>query len=154
MTFVSATATNANGSTSEFGPVCGDPLHTGKVSTADDGICDDWKLNGIDYNGDGFADLPLNTMGADPKRKDMFVEADYMVGFKPKIKLCRLWSMLSMWRRCRLRLSPGVRLGSPCILSAPIRADTWMKPCRMPTKFTFCHAAQAPTMIFKIKHGQ
>ena len=84
MTYVSATATNASGSTSEFGPVCADPLNPGKVDSDGDGLCDDWELHGIDYNGDGITDLPLNTMGADPRRKDLFVEADWMDTFKPE----------------------------------------------------------------------
>jgi uncharacterized repeat protein (TIGR01451 family) len=67
--FVSATATDSNGSTSEFGPVC-----TG--DTAGDGLCDEWKTRGIDFTGRGIPDLLLP--GASPMHKDLYVEIDYM----------------------------------------------------------------------------
>jgi hypothetical protein len=86
MPFVSATATNPDGSTSEFGPVCGAPLGSGKIDSDGDGICDDWEIKGIDFNADGVVDLPLNTLGADPLHKDIFMEADYMNGFFSKDK--------------------------------------------------------------------
>ena len=70
--FVSATATNANGSTSEFGPVCGDSAGDG------DGLCGDWKKVGLDYNGDGKIDLNLRALGAVAGHRDLFVEVDYM----------------------------------------------------------------------------
>jgi hypothetical protein len=78
--YVSATATNPGGSTSEFGPVCGDPLGSGKTDSDGDGFCDDWEIKGIDFNGDGVIDLDLKTLGAKPLHKDIFVEADYMDG--------------------------------------------------------------------------
>ena len=78
--FVSATATDAGGSTSEFGPVCGDPDGNGNIDDDGDGLCDDWELHGIDFNGDSISDLNLNLppFNANPERKDIFVEADYM----------------------------------------------------------------------------
>ena len=80
--FYSATFTNAAGSTSEFSPVCGDPDGDGDPDTDNDGLCDDWETKGIDYDGDGSAELPLHAAPffADPLRKDIFVEVDYMGG--------------------------------------------------------------------------
>jgi uncharacterized repeat protein (TIGR01451 family) len=43
-----------------------------------DGLWDDWEQSGIDTNGDGAIDLDLPALGADPNRKDMFIEIDYM----------------------------------------------------------------------------
>lgn len=43
-----------------------------------DGLLDDWETNGIDVNNDGMIDLDLPTMGADPDRKDLFIEVDRM----------------------------------------------------------------------------
>ncbi|WP_157983830.1 choice-of-anchor L domain-containing protein [Nesterenkonia muleiensis] len=43
-----------------------------------DSLPDEWERNGIDYSGDGTADLPLHEMGADPNRPDIFVEVDWM----------------------------------------------------------------------------
>ncbi len=80
MPFVSATATNPDGSTSEFGPVCGDPYSDGIIDHDGDGLCDDWEQKGIDFNGDGSIDLNLPALGANPLRKDLFIEADYMNG--------------------------------------------------------------------------
>ncbi len=80
--FVSATATDAAGSTSEFGPVCGDPDGDGNPDSDGDGICDDWETpgKGIDFDGDGTIDLDLAAApyAASPSRKDLFVEVDYM----------------------------------------------------------------------------
>lgn len=80
--FVSATATDAAGSTSEFGPVCGDPDGDGNPDSDGDGICDDWETpgKGIDFDGDGAIDLDLAAAPylANAKRKDIFVEVDYM----------------------------------------------------------------------------
>lgn len=47
------------------------------VDTDKDALCDEWETNGIkNYNGDTVLDL--QALGADPYRKDIFVEIDYM----------------------------------------------------------------------------
>jgi sugar lactone lactonase YvrE len=78
--FFSATATSANGSTSEFSAVCGDPDVDGNTDSDGDALCDDWERYGIDFNGDRKIDLPLRERPyrSDWKRKDLFVEVDYM----------------------------------------------------------------------------
>lgn len=45
-----------------------------------DGLFDSWETGGIDVNRDGTVDLPLHQapFGADPFRKDLFVESDFM----------------------------------------------------------------------------
>lgn len=43
-----------------------------------DGLWDDWETNGIDAEGDGTVDLDLPALGADLKRKDLFLEIDFM----------------------------------------------------------------------------
>ncbi|RAP74914.1 hypothetical protein DL346_16035 [Paenibacillus montanisoli] len=75
--FVSATATSASGSTSEFSAVCGDPDRNGNPDNDGDTLCDDWEKKGIDYNGDGFSDILLTD--ANPDRPDIYVDVDYMV---------------------------------------------------------------------------
>ena len=69
----------------------------GKVLDADgDGLPDCWESNGVDFNGDGVVDLQLcaqvDTNGdgiadatecANPNRKDIFVEIDWMQFHKP-----------------------------------------------------------------------
>jgi probable HAF family extracellular repeat protein len=42
-----------------------------------DALCDSWETHGVDGDGDGTIDLFL--AGANPNRKDLFVEIDYMV---------------------------------------------------------------------------
>ncbi|GAB5518041.1 MAG: hypothetical protein RhofKO_02920 [Rhodothermales bacterium] len=78
--FISATATDSLGSTSEFSAVCTDPDGNGLVDNDMDGLCDDWEISGIDYNGDGHVDLALHEppFSANPNKKDLFIEADYM----------------------------------------------------------------------------
>ncbi|RIK75437.1 MAG: hypothetical protein DCC67_15305 [Planctomycetota bacterium] len=48
-----------------------------------DGLIDDWETAGIDYNGDGQLEVNLAARGADPYRKDLFVEVDAMRGRGP-----------------------------------------------------------------------
>lgn len=86
MPFLSATVTSFNGSTSEFSAVCGDTTGDGNSDTDGDALCDDWEANGIDYDGDGTVDLALNhaPFNADPSKKDLFVEIDYMQGHREK----------------------------------------------------------------------
>jgi len=45
-----------------------------------DGLFDSWETGGIDVNGDGTVDLPLHQppFDADPFKKDLFVESDFM----------------------------------------------------------------------------
>ena len=65
------------------------PSVSAKISTTTatpdndgDGLCDHWEKEGIDYDGDGTIDLALHEapFNADPNRKDIFVEIDYMSG--------------------------------------------------------------------------
>jgi hypothetical protein len=46
--------------------------------TDGDGLLDSWETRGIDTNGDGRPEVPLQQMGADPNHKDLFVELDAM----------------------------------------------------------------------------
>ena len=83
--FFSATATDANGNTSEFSAVCG--LVSGMRPDYDeDAICDEWEERGIDYDGDGNVDLRLQDYGANPQRKTVFVEVDWFPSRKPKLQ--------------------------------------------------------------------
>lgn len=70
-TFISATATDPDGNTSEFSP----------VDTDGDAIADAWETRGVDYDEDGAIDLAL--AGADPNHKDLYVEADAMAARAP-----------------------------------------------------------------------
>ncbi len=51
-----------------------------------DGLLDCWETDGIDFNNDGQIDFDLPAMGADPERKDVFVEIDWMAQHKPDSK--------------------------------------------------------------------
>ena len=44
----------------------------------EDGLPDEWEENGLDVDGDGTTDLDLPALGADPDRKDIFLELDWM----------------------------------------------------------------------------
>lgn len=75
--FITATATDPEGNTSEFSrAVC-------MLDTDGDGILDCWEMEGIDVNGDGIIDLDLYAKGARPDHKDIFVEVDHMVSRQP-----------------------------------------------------------------------
>ena len=43
-----------------------------------DGLLDAWEICGYDADGDGTVDVDLPALGADPYRKDLFVEIDWM----------------------------------------------------------------------------
>ena len=46
--------------------------------TDNDGLLDVWERFGVDTNNDGLIDLDLPALGANPLRKDVFVETDYL----------------------------------------------------------------------------
>ena len=46
--------------------------------TDNDGLLDVWEKFGVDTNNDGIIDLDLPALGANPLRKDVFVETDYL----------------------------------------------------------------------------
>jgi hypothetical protein len=48
----------------------------GNADNDSDGLCDSWETEGVDGDDDGRIDLVLT--GANPNRKDLFVEIDYM----------------------------------------------------------------------------
>ncbi|HEY3559964.1 MAG TPA: hypothetical protein VGL05_20990 [Kribbella sp.] len=50
------------------------------TDTDGDALPDAWETNGYDANGDGVVDVDLPALGANPKKKDLFVEMDHMAG--------------------------------------------------------------------------
>ncbi|HEX5474630.1 MAG TPA: hypothetical protein VFX12_08230 [Vicinamibacterales bacterium] len=52
------------------GPACGD--------SDQDGLYNGWETRGYDANSDGIIDVDLPAMGANPQRKDLFLELDYL----------------------------------------------------------------------------
>jgi hypothetical protein len=62
-------------------PECEDP-DGGGVDDDDDGLCDNWEASGIDVDGDEVVDYYI--AGADPNRKDIYVELDHMEGRGPR----------------------------------------------------------------------
>ncbi len=44
-----------------------------------DGLPDSWEVCGVDQDGDGRVDVDLPAMGANPYRKDIFLEVDWMM---------------------------------------------------------------------------
>jgi CSLREA domain-containing protein len=80
----SATATDADGNTSEVSPICM-PLAGQTSDDADgDGICDEWETKGVDFDGNGTRDLDLAAYGASPSQRDLFAEVDYFPGMEPQ----------------------------------------------------------------------
>ena len=43
-----------------------------------DGLLDHWESTGIDMNQDGVVDLKLSTYGADPLKRDLFLQVDWV----------------------------------------------------------------------------
>ena len=64
--------------TSAYAPTSTTRALTIFSDTDGDGLRDDWEMNGVDADGNGTIDLDLPAMGANPLRKDLFVETDWM----------------------------------------------------------------------------
>lgn len=52
--------------------------HANLIDTDGDKLPDTWEISGYDANGDGEIDIDFPAMGANPYRKDLFVEMDWM----------------------------------------------------------------------------
>jgi hypothetical protein len=61
---------------------CVDVDHDGKNDDDDDGLCDNWETEGIDYDLDGAVDYVLPEH-PDPEHKDVYLELDWMEGHRP-----------------------------------------------------------------------
>ena len=61
--------------------ICGDfSPPAGSYQDRDgDALLDTWEENGVDIDGDGVIDIDLPAMGADPDRRDIFIEIDWMI---------------------------------------------------------------------------
>lgn len=62
--------------------VCWD-IAVGGSDSDGDGLLDGWEINGFNADGDNTIDVDLPAMGADPLRKDLFLELDYTIGQTP-----------------------------------------------------------------------
>jgi hypothetical protein len=83
---VSVRVRNINGATSnalDFDI----PSSNDEIDRDGDGLLDDWEENGYDADGDGTVDVDLPALGADPLRKDLFVEVDWMQGTAPDMDI-------------------------------------------------------------------
>lgn len=58
------------------------PADAKKVDSDGDGLLDSWETAGYDINSDGTPEVDLPAMGADPYRRDVFVELDVMDALK------------------------------------------------------------------------
>jgi hypothetical protein len=56
------------------------PSDAAHLDSDGDGLLDGWETNGYDANGDGVVDIDLKALGADPYRRDVFLEVDVMSG--------------------------------------------------------------------------
>ncbi len=54
------------------------PTDAASLDSDGDNIPDDWEENGYDSDGDGATDIDLAALGADPFRRDLFLEVDIM----------------------------------------------------------------------------
>jgi uncharacterized delta-60 repeat protein len=55
----------------------------GNIDTDGDSLLDIWETIGVDADGNGTIDLDLPAMGANPMRRDLFIEVDAMLGRAP-----------------------------------------------------------------------
>ncbi len=74
----SVTSSDQLSSAGAFRVLSGDV--SGPTDTDEDGLPDEWELNGIDIDADGVIDVPLREYGANPRRKDLFLHIRWMEG--------------------------------------------------------------------------
>lgn len=79
---VGVTVTNTGGQTSGTYSLSV-PASEADLDSDGDGLKDDWEENGYDADGNGTVDVDLPAMGADPHRKDVFVEVDWVAAAQP-----------------------------------------------------------------------
>lgn len=58
------------------------PTDATTIDSDGDSLPDDWETGGFDAEGDGVVDVDLQALGADPYRRDVFVELDVMETLK------------------------------------------------------------------------
>ncbi len=80
-----------------------------------DGIPNTWEMKGYDANGDGKIDVDYPGMGANPLKKDIFVEMDYM----PYCSLAKKSSTASP--------NPSPSFPSATRTAPPASTSTWRK---------------------------
>jgi hypothetical protein len=109
-----------------------------------DGISDTWESQGADTDGNGTIDVDLPAMGANPLRKDLFVEADWLTKQPRKIgpislgggyahtpspdALSRVTSAFRSWPVPNPDGSQGVNLhidGGPNTVMNPVTGAKW-----------------------------
>jgi hypothetical protein len=103
----------------------------GDYDTDGDGLLDRWEINGY-RTATGFVDLP--SMGANPKRKDIFVEIDWLSGHKPDpAAIDEVVRMFALAPITNVDGSTGISLhvdhGSDAIMDFQ-KEDTWGKLSR------------------------
>jgi hypothetical protein len=79
-----------------------------------DGLPDSWEICGLDGNGDGVVDVNLPAMGADPLRKDLFAEIDWMRapgGAPPHSHAPWLPAMINAWNELNAALLTNPTVG-------------------------------------------
>jgi hypothetical protein len=126
--YITATATDTRGSTSEFSQA----LCT--LDTDGDGILDSWETAGwgIDINSDTTIDLDLNKLGAHPDHKDIFVEIDAMTGMAPQPGT--LDSVVDAFDRAPAALinnpdgKPGIKLHCLPLDETTLPLTPWLPP--------------------------
>lgn len=64
---------------SDFGNKSVEVCFTIDIDSDGDGLLNSWEENGVDVDGDGTVDITLPSTGANPQRKDIFVEVDCLV---------------------------------------------------------------------------
>jgi hypothetical protein len=110
------------------------------VDSDGDGLCDDWETNGVwvrtSATSEKFVDLP--SMGADPKHKDIFIQADFMSttalpagDHTHKLKLSALAQLISAFNVSPVTnpdLTNGIHLhidcGYDCTMD-PVKKTLW-----------------------------
>jgi hypothetical protein len=98
------------------------------VDSDGDALSDEWETIGADTDGDGDIDLDLAAMGANPNRKDLFVELDYMK--KHKLDPLQLQAVVDAFKQAPVSNrdgTTGIRLHLDAGPSFVMNPDTGAK---------------------------
>ena len=98
-----------------------------KDDTDGDSLPNAWETNGYDFNNDGVIDVDLPAMGADPNKKDIFVEIDWMdaAGHNHKPKPTALANMVKAFANAPVSNPDG---STGITLHMDAGADSVMNP--------------------------
>ena len=113
------------------------PKNVNTIDSDGDSLPDKWETGGYDAEGDGVVDVNLPMLGADPYRRDVFLELDIMDNVQHRPDRDDKGNPdLTVFNELRkmFEAAPIINLGEPRGINLVIDLSTTDKPCLTNTK--------------------